>query len=157
MPHQTTAAELINPHSLYLRPDDGVAEAARRLLPTGLDGAPVVNEEGELVGVFTLADVIFSEKQVHVPEPMVLFDAVLTFGTRKLKAELDKITAVTVAEAMNSPAITVGPDDSVAKVASLMVEKSLSVVPVIGANGRLRGTIGRRDVVKFVLDKHHED
>jgi len=85
----------------------------------------------------------------------VLFDALLGWGAgrRKLEREFEKMTALTVGAAMTAPAITVSAEDALSTVASLMLDKNLTIVPVLNDDRTLLGVIGRRDVVRFTLGR----
>lgn len=51
-------------------------------------------------------------------------------------------------DVMVSPVITMGENDSVRDVASLMVEKRISAVPIVGANGKLVGIVTEGDLMR---------
>lgn len=130
-------------------------EAARTLFDNRWAGAPVL-EHGKVVGVLSLADVIAQERSVHAPTPLIVFDALLYLGTRRFESEMKKITAMTVREAMTSPAKTVSPDTKVSEIAAMMIDDALSTVPVVD-DGELVGVVGRRDVVRLVLRLQRPD
>ncbi len=154
MPKNTTAATIMDSRPPTFGVDDELLLAADLLLARGADGGAVLDPGGFVVGVLTLADVLYGEKEVRTPQPFVFFDAVLTFGAgRKMARELDKMTATTVGGAMTKPPVSVGPEDSIAHVASLMLDKNLSVVPVIKTDNTLLGMIDRRAVVRFTLKR----
>jgi len=155
MPDTTTAASIMNVDVLTFAAEDDLLHAAEQLLERGLDGATVVDPGGFVVGVMTLADVLYSEALVHTPQPLVLFDALLGWGAgrRKLEREFEKMTALTVGAAMTAPAITVSAEDALSTVASLMLDKNLTIVPVLNDDRTLLGVIGRRDVVRFTLGR----
>jgi CBS domain-containing protein len=136
-----------------LRPEQPLLEAAGMLFDRRWAGAPVLDPSGRVVGVLTLADVIATKKELHPPQPFVLFDALLYLGSaRRFEHELRKVSAMTVADAMSSPARTIAPDAPISDVAAMMVDERLSTVPVVDG-GRLVGVVGRRDVVGLVLGR----
>ena len=67
--------------------DMKVSDLARGLLEHGADGAVVVDGR-KVVGVVTAMDLVFQEKQVHLPTFIAFMDAVLPLGTRRTEAEL---------------------------------------------------------------------
>ena len=157
MPQSTTAATIMNVQPPTFAVDDDLLLAADILLARGLNGGPVLDPGGFVVGVLTLADVLYGEKQVRTPQPLVLFDALLTFGAgRKMAREFDKMTATSVGGAMSSPPITVSAEDPIAEVASLMLDKGLTVVPVVNTDNTLIGMIDRRDLVRFTLKRFRD-
>ncbi|MCO4772698.1 MAG: CBS domain-containing protein [Deltaproteobacteria bacterium] len=157
MPDKTTAANLMRADAYPLSPGDELFLAARKLLNHRIEGAPVLDDDGYVQGVLTLADVLYKQKDVKTPEPVFFLDALLFWGAGKnnMDEQLHKMTASSVAEAMSSPPITVNPDTPVSHVASLMVDKGLTIIPVVGGDGGLLGVIDRRDVVRFILGRYH--
>ncbi len=137
----------MNDRPLTTRPDVPVSELARQLLGEGADGACVL-EDGDLVGVVTEMDLIFQEKQVHVPSFITIMDAVIPLELPgKLKAEFDKIAGLTVADIMSKDPVTVTPDTAASKVAALMVEHGYSIVPVVRGD-LLIGAVTRASLLR---------
>jgi len=151
MPATTTAREIMTADVSTLGPGVSVLDAAQTLFDNRWAGAPVV-EDGKVVGVLSLADVIAQERSVHTPTPLMVFDALLYLGTRRFEKELKKVTAMTVRDAMTSPARTVGPETLVSEIAAIMIDEGLSTMPVL-EGGELVGVIGRRDVVRLILGR----
>ncbi len=151
MPEVTTAAEIMTSEVTSFGPADALVDAAQTLFDNRWAGAPVV-EDGRVVGVLSLADVIAQERSVHTPTPIIVFDALLYLGTRRFEAELKKVTAMTVGDAMTKPAKTVKPDTTVADLAALMIDEGLSTLPVLDGDA-LVGVVGRRDVVRLILGR----
>ena len=116
---------------LTVEPSTSLRSLAELLLERHSDGACVV-EDGALVGVVTSMDLVFQEKQVHLPSILSFMDfAIPLESPAKFRAEMDKIAGTSVGEIMSPKVITVGPDTPVSKVATEMVEKHLSLVPVV--------------------------
>ncbi|MCB9778418.1 MAG: CBS domain-containing protein [Alphaproteobacteria bacterium] len=142
------ASELMDDQFETVSSHDTVARAARLLYEHDLDGVCVV-DDGKLVGVVTAMDVIFQEKHVEVPHYVNLLNRVLPIE-RKLQADLDKATGTTVSDIMTPEAVGVAYDATLADVASLMVEKHITVVPVL-KDGRLAGVIDKKQVLREAL------
>ncbi|MCP4871238.1 MAG: CBS domain-containing protein [Proteobacteria bacterium] len=155
MPATTTAREIMTAEVSTFGPDVPLLDAARTLFDNRWAGAPVL-EHGKIVGVLSLADVIAQERSVHAPTPIIVFDALLYLGTRRFEKEMKKITAMTVRNAMTSPAKTVSPTTKVSEIAAMMIDDGLSTVPVV-EDGELVGLVGRRDVVRLVLGRDRAD
>ena len=69
----------------------------------------------------------------------------------KVEAELRKISAMTVGDAMTEKVVTVTEDTPMEDIASLMVNKKLHTVPVVEGD-RLIGVIGKEDILKTLLE-----
>lgn len=149
MPETTHAREIMSTRVHTFSPDTDLLSAARVLFDNRWAGAPVI-EDGEVVGVLSLADVIAQRRSVKAPTPLVVFDALLYLGVRRFERELKKVASMTVGDSMTSPAITVEPETTVAAIATLMIDEGLATLPVV-QGGKLVGIVGRRDVVRLIL------
>ena len=63
------------------------------------------------------------------------------------RAARTKAGAVTAADLMTSPAVTIGPDDTVEHAAKLMYDRKVKRLPVVDQGGRLVGIISRTDIL----------
>ena len=52
---------------LAFTPDQNVQEAMQTLVDRGIDGAPVVDGDGVVVGMLSTGDLIVQESQLHFP------------------------------------------------------------------------------------------
>jgi len=105
---------------------------------------PVLDEEDHLVGVVSEADLLLKE----VGEG-ALGGYLISTGRRGERA---KATGSTAADLMSRPAVTIGPDDSVAGAARLMHDRHLKRLPVTDDEGRVVGIVSRVDVLS-VFDR----
>jgi CBS domain-containing protein len=136
---------------LTVVPDRSVRELAKLLLDRGLDGACVV-ENGRLVGVVTTMDLVFQQKQVHLPSILSFMDfAIPLEPPSRLREELDKIAGTTVGQIMSGPPFFVAPERSVAEVARAMVEKHLTIVPVVEHDAVI-GMVTKPSLLHAVLE-----
>lgn len=133
-------------------PEMGIRELAELLLESGRDGYCVV-EDGVLVGIVTSMDLIFQEKKLRLPTFFTFLDSVVPVGVRRTHDELRKISGATVADVMSREPVTVRFDAGLDQVASLMVERHLSLLPVV-REGTLVGEITKPSVLRAVLEAH---
>ena len=124
------ARDVMSSPVITLRPDTPAHAAAALLVSHGFTGAPVVTAEGGVLGMATEADLLRGRIQ---PEGW----------TVERRPEL---TAETV---MTPTAYTFGPEDDLADITSLMLERSIRSVPIID-DGRLVGIVTRRDILRCV-------
>lgn len=141
----TTAAEILDPRPLVVAPELSVQDLAAQLLEQRAEGACVVRG-GRLVGVVTAMDLVFKEKNLHLPTFFTFMEAVIPLGLHKTEEEVEKMAGLTVRQIMTDRPITVGPDDNLHTMATLMVEKHLSMLPVVD-DGRLLGVVDKRAVL----------
>src|SRR5712692_10383674 len=114
MPATTPVTAVMSRDVVTLRPDQSVAEAADVLADKQIGAAPVVDAEGNLVGLLRDEDLIVSEARLHVPTVITFLgaDLVLPSSLHRFEHELKKAAGATVADVMTTEFVTVKPDDS---------------------------------------------
>lgn len=110
-----------------LTPQMEVMAAVNQLVKHRISGAPVVDAQGNLVGMLSEMDCM----QVG------------------LIAAEDTCVAGPVSQFMRSNVVTVSPDDSLTQLAQLFLSKPFRRYPVM-ENGKLVGQISRSDVLRAI-------
>jgi len=105
---------------------------------------PVLDAAGHLVGVVSEADLLLKEAGQEA-----LGGSLISSGRR---GEQAKAAGVTAAELMTTPAVTIGPEDSVVDAARLMHDRHVKRLPVVDQAGRLVGIVSRVDLLS-VFDR----
>lgn len=138
---------------LTFAPDQDVMDAMRALLVRDVDAAPVLDADGDIVGLLSTADLIVEEARVHLPTVVTLLGAYLELPSSKKKFDEDVAKALgsTVGEVMGAPAPTIGPDDTVETAASIMHEEGADRLPVVDDDGTLVGIVARGDIVRAIV------
>lgn len=108
---------------------DTLVSEAVKLLAERRIGAVPVQDEGEVVGIFSERDLVYSLAKI---------------GAKALDQR--------VGDVMTSPALTVTPDDAVMAALSLMTRRRVRHLPVID-NGATVGFVSIGDLVKHRIDK----
>ncbi|MEZ5179334.1 MAG: CBS domain-containing protein [Acidimicrobiales bacterium] len=137
---------------LTFGPDDNVAEAMQVLVERGIDGAPVVDADGAVVGMLSTADLIVQESRLHFPTVISLLGATLELPSAKrhFDDDLRRVLGSTVREVMQADPITIGVDDTVEEAATLLHDHDVSRLPVVGDAG-LVGIVARVDILRGIL------
>ncbi|MFR9799108.1 CBS domain-containing protein [Streptomyces sp. MS06] len=104
---------------------------------------PVVDGAGRVVGVVSEADLLPKEEFRDS-------DPDRSTQLRRL-SDMVKAGSVTAEELMTSPALTVGPDATLARAARVMARAGVKRLPVVGEDGRLVGIVSRADLLKVFL------
>jgi len=134
-------------------PETEIIKAAKLLLSERINGVPVVNKTGELVGILCQSDLIAQQKSIPIPSLFTLLDGYIPLTLlNRLDREVEKIVATKVENAMTPDPITVNSDTDIEKVAFLMVEKNYHTLPVVDS-GRLVGIVGKEDVLRILLSE----
>jgi CBS-domain-containing membrane protein len=137
---------------ITLTPDMGIVDAARVLMDHHINGAPVLDGNGKLVGILCRDDLISQQKKLPLPSYFVVLDGVIPLmSPRHVEKEMDKIAATTVEHAMTPRPVTVTEDTDIEEVASLMVDRKIHTIPVLDAQGKLSGVIGKEDVLRTLI------
>lgn len=145
------AKDIMSEELITVTPATPVIEAARILLEKRINGLPVVDEAGRLVGIICQSDLVAQQKRFPIPSVFNLLDGLIPISSPKgLEKEMQKIAASRVAEAMSPNPETVNPESSLEEIATLMVSKGFHTLPVV-ERGKLVGIIGKEDVLRTLL------
>jgi CBS domain-containing protein len=104
-----------------------------------VSACPVINDAGQVVGVVSEADLLQKVADTNLPPGLIRL--------RWKLSEQSKVNAVTAAQLMSSPAITIQPDVSLAIAARAMQEHRVRRLPVVGPGGLLIGMVSRTDLL----------
>ena len=145
------AKDIMSKEIISVSPETEIAQAANLLLEKRINGVPVVDAAGKLVGILCQSDLIAQQKSIPIPSLFTLLDGYISLTTSKrMDKEVEKIAATKVAEAMTANPVTVDPETGIEKIATLMVEKNYHTLPVIDA-GKLVGILGKEDVLRTLI------
>jgi CBS domain-containing protein len=138
---------------LFFAPSDNVMDAMRSMLVRNVDGAPVVDDDGSIVGLVTTADFIVEEARVHLPTVIALLGAYIELPSSKKKFDhdMEKALGSTVGEVMSEAAPTLSLDDTVEYAATVMHEQGADRLPVVDDEGSLVGIVARGDIVRAIV------
>jgi CBS domain-containing protein len=126
----STARDYMAKKLITFRPDQDIHQAIKQFLKHRISGAPVVAEDGRLVGILTRKDCL-----------RVAFSASY-YGDR----------GGGVADYMESEVRTVDVDTDIIEVAQLLLESPFHRFPVM-ESGHLVGQISRHDILRALEDQ----
>lgn len=145
-------SEIMTREVYHLSPEMSVKEAAQFLLEKEVGGAPVLDKEGNLVGIVSESDLIMDEVKLQFPTFFHLLDGFIFLSDwRDYQEKLRKAVGLKVSDVMSSPVFTVEADSSVEEAATLMVQKQISRLPVLD-KGKIVGIVSKRDLIKAIAD-----
>lgn len=149
MPRELPVTAVMTPNVITVSPDTSVEEAVTLLGRHGISGAPVVDAGGRLVGLLDDSDLIVSEARLHAPTVVEILGAYFPLpGERhRFDEEVRHALGGTVGEVMDDHPPSVGLDATVEDVATLIVQRHVSRVPVLDDDRRVVGIITRGDLV----------
>ena len=152
MSRNSTVAEVMTTEVVTFGPDENVQDAITQLVERNVDAAPVVEDDGTVVGMLSTGDIIVQETQLHFPTVITLFGAYLELPSkhRHFEEDLQKALGSSVRELMTPDPVSIGPGETVERAATLMHDNEVSRLPVV-EDGRLVGIISRGDIVRALV------
>lgn len=150
MPRQLPVTEVMTRGVVTLRSSDTVEDAVRVLARHDISGAPVTDGEGRLVGLLDDSDLLVADARLHGPTMIEVLGAYLPLPgeRRRYEEELRHALGQTVGDVMNDDPPAVGMDATVEDVATLMVDRHVSRIPVVDGRQRVMGIVTRGDLVE---------
>ena len=146
-----TAQDIMTRSVLTISPDADITEAAKVLLDKQINGLPVIDASGNLVGIICQSDLVRMQKSLPIPSLFTLLDGFVPLSsTALLEAEVRRIAASKVSDAMTSKVVTIPGDMGLDEIAALMVDKKFHTLPVV-EKGRLVGVVGKKDIIKTLI------
>ena len=131
--------------------DTPVKEIARKMLDHDISGLPVVNGQGEILGVVSELDLM--RKQIKPNEPSI-WTMIWGMDPDREKQHRDairKYMGKTAGDVMTAPAMTVEASDSLEKVGNLMFNKKIKRV-FVTEGGKLVGVVSRSAFTELLLN-----
>jgi len=145
------AKDMMTRDVITVYPDTEIVRAAKLMLDNHLNGLPVVDREGRLQGIICQSDLMVQQRKIPLPSFFILLDSPIPLTSQKnVEAEIKKMAATKVAEAMTPNPVTVAPETSLEDVATLMVKHNTHTLPVLD-QGLLVGIIGKEDVLRTLM------
>ncbi len=141
---QVPIADVMTRDVVSVKPDADIRDAVRLLSEKGVGGLPVINDENEVVGVITEADVLcmLGVERTHGFKDLIRH----VLGDPCLKQQKEG----KVRDFMTSPALVVTLGQDTLEAARLLEKRRIKRLPVVDERNRLVGIITRADIVKAV-------
>jgi CBS domain-containing protein len=134
--------------AVRVRLGDSLHRAAELIALSGIGDLMVIDDNNNFVGVLSVGDVLraaMPDIEEIMEEGGTLEQAFRLFLRKGSELMYKPIEPLVI-----SRPLVVDPDDHVAKVAALMLEKNIHRLPVV-KDGRLIGTVGRTDICQAVV------
>lgn len=142
------ASDIMSTDVITVKKETDLSELADILYKHHINGVPVVDDEGLLIGIICESDLIRKDKKLHIPTVVTLFDAVFYLESpKKIEKEIERISATTVGDLYTKDVITVDEKTPIDEIATLMTQKKIYTIPVMDGK-RIVGIIGKADVIR---------
>ncbi|WP_438043415.1 CBS domain-containing protein [Sorangium sp. So ce128] len=131
------AAELMTENPRTVRVDDPIGEAVNVLQTMDFRHVPVVDEQGELVGMLSDRDLR------ALQSPYAEDTAEVGAAPRKARAPVSTI--------MSGNVVSASPDADVAELMELMLDNKIGALPIVDGEGALVGIVSYVDIFRGLL------
>jgi CBS domain-containing protein len=135
--------EIMTRKVITVRPEATIHEAAQLMVDHAVNGLPVVDEGGKVVGIVSEGDLILRQR----PRERIPWWRLFFGDGEQLARDYQKAHGTTVAEVMTRSVICVDPNLPIESAALILDERRISRLPVV-ADGRLVGIVSRGDLIK---------
>ena len=143
--------DIMTTELITVSPETEIVQATKLLLENRINGVPVTDETGKLVGILCQSDLIAQQQKLPIPSFFTLLNGLIPLISKKqMEKQVRKIAAVTVAEAMTPNPVTVQADMSIEEVAALMVDRNFHTIPVLDGS-KLVGIVGKEDMLRTLM------
>ena len=145
------ASDIMTTEVITVKKETPLKELAEILYKNRINGVPVVDDEGFLIGIICESDLVRKDKKLHIPTVVALFDAVFYLESSKnIEKEIRQINATTVEELFSRKVVTVDEKTPIDEIATIMTQKKIYTIPVMDGK-RMVGIIGKGDVIRTLL------
>ncbi len=145
-----TVREVMTPNPITITPAAPLQEAIQILAAKRISGLPVVNDQGDLIGIISDTDLMWQESGVDAPPYIMLLDSIIYLqNPARHEKEIHKALGQTVEEVMSDRPITIKADQSLREAAHLMNDKKIRRLPVVDSqSGQLVGILTQGDIIR---------
>jgi CBS domain-containing protein len=135
----STVKDVMSTHVIAVRQNASYKDMAAMLHEQRVSAFPVLDDHNKVIGVVSESDLL-TKAALEGTVPGML-------QSMMSQREHARASALTAAELMTSPPVTIGPDESVTHAARLMYSRRVKRLPVTSDDGTLIGIVTRADVL----------
>lgn len=145
------ASDIMTTEIITVKKDTSLKDLAGLLYENHINGVPVLDDDGTLIGIICESDLIRKDKKLHIPTVVAIFDWVLYLESpKKIEKEIQRVNATTVEDLYTRKVITVGEKTKIDEIATLMEQKKIYTIPIMDGD-RLVGIVGKADVIRTLV------
>ncbi len=146
------AKDVMKEEVITISPTTTIQEAGRLFIEKEISGAPVIDDNGNLVGIITENDLISQNKRFHIPTILRIFDAIIPLeSSSKVEKEIKRMTAAVVSDLCTKNVLSVNESTPLTDIATIMAENKVHLIPVL-RKGKLVGIIGKKDMIRGISE-----
>ena len=142
--------DIMNTIVITVQPTTRVSQIAQLMSENDISGLPVVDDEGEVIGIITELDMIVRNARFKMPTYFVILDSIIYLERPKhFNERLQHVLGTTAEEIMSKPPVTVAPNSTIEELAGIMVDRRMNPIPVVEDN-KLVGIVSRSDIISMM-------
>ncbi|EJO5347542.1 CBS domain-containing protein [Clostridium botulinum] len=122
-------SDIMNTQVIILNPKDSIKKALNLMNENNINGAPVTNEEGKLVGVMVKADIY------------------------RFLMEEGHYDTCPVEWVMTKEVFTASKEEDVLSIAKKILDKDIVAMPIVDSSMKLLGIVSVEDILKSLINK----
>ncbi|WP_035987998.1 CBS domain-containing protein [Leptolyngbya sp. KIOST-1] len=150
-----TVADMMTPNPITVGPDTVLKDAIQLMADNHVGGLPVLNADGDLVGILSQSDLMWQTTGIDMPAYIMLLDSVIYLkNPSQYSQEIHKALGQLVKDVMSDHVVTIAPDQSVREAAHLMHDKKVRRLPVVNSDRQLVGILTRGDIVREMANSY---
>jgi CBS-domain-containing membrane protein len=136
---KSTVKDVMSTHVIAVRQDASYKDMAAMLRAQRVSAFPVLDDHNRVIGVVSESDLLTKEALEGTVPGMP--------PSMMSQREHARASAVTAADLMTTPPVTIGPGEPVTQAARLMYSRRVKRLPVTSDDGTLIGIVSRADVL----------
>ncbi len=146
-----TAREIMTTDIVTVKKETSIRELAELFTTRRIGSIPVVDEDGNLIGIVSESDLIEQDKNFHIPTVISLFDWIIYLESeKKFEKELKKMTGQTVGDIYTEDVETISPDTPINDIADMMSNQKIHSLPVVDGK-KILGVVSRIDLIRTMV------
>jgi CBS domain-containing protein len=147
--------EIMTKEVITAKENDTLLEVASVLKENKIAGVPVLNEQEEVVGVVSEADVLKLLENFHwYTSIFTAHDLMHVFGEdlHDIQQDIEKASKMKVKDVMSKNPRTIPPDTLIDDAAQIMHSTGFNRLPVVDEKGKLVGIVARADIISSLYE-----
>lgn len=142
--------EIMLTNFVTLSPKTTFFEAAKIFLKSHISGAPVVDDNGNLVGILSEKDLF---RGLYPSYEKYYTDPDYYLSEEGLQEAVEESRNKLVEDVMSKRIITATPETPILKIGGLMVASGIHRIPVLDKNNKVIGMVTRGDTYRTILQE----
>lgn len=145
------ARDIMNRKVVTIKKDDLIRDLSKILIKNKISGVPVVDDEKNIIGIVTEADIIIKESNLPFP---LSFDYSFVKNYDSYTKTTKEYLETKVEEIMTKNVKVAKEDMTIEKVANIMINNNINRIPVVNNHNKLTGIITRADIIQNMMKKY---